>query len=163
MQSYIFDFTRVDDFIENSNIAYFYDKMFKVIDVDEEDGSYIYEDDTIEDNYELVLVEYGGDNISEYLDEYGCLDESIDDILVEDCSLDYYNKGNANATIELHDEVRFDIGDENVPLKAILLRSKSTGYVMGYSINMVAVPVTNQVVFDNDVIFWDITRFNNNG
>lgn len=162
-QSYIFDFTRVDDFIEMSNIAFFYDEMFIVTGVDSTTKEYIYEDDTVDDNFELLLVEYAPNNIADYLDEYGCLKDEITVNLIEDCALDYYNQGNANATIELHDEVEFEIGEEDVQLKAILLRNKSTGYIMGYSINMVSVPVTNRVVFDDDIIFWDITRYNSNG
>lgn len=159
-QSYLFDFSRVDSFIENMNVAFFTDEMFKVTGYDEDTQSYIYEDDNVGDNFELVIAEYGGNNIENYLDEDGFLTVT-ENILVEDCALDYYNRGEGSSTIELHGEVTFNIGaDANIPIKAIFLRSKSTNYVMGYSINNRPFTVTNKVIFDDDVIFWDISRFN---
>ena len=159
-QSFLFDFTRLDSFVENINTAFFIDEMFKVTGVDSETGNYTYEDDNIEDNFELVIIKYGGDNISEYIDSDGLLKSEIEaDSMTETCALDYYNRGEGNATIELHDTVTFNIGDVNIPIKAVLLRSYSTGYVMGYSINTRSFSVTNEVVFDDDVIFWDISRY----
>lgn len=172
-QSYLFDFSRVESFIENINVGFFFEEMFKVIGYDEETGEYEYDDDNIENNFELVIMEYGESNIDYYLDTDGYLKEELeyesdgqgglvrkDDVLVEECALDYYNRGYGSSTIELHGTVSFEIGDVNVPIKAILLRSKSTNYVMGYSINNRPFSVTNEVVFDDDVIFWDISRFN---
>ena len=158
-QSYLFDFSRVDSFFENINIAFFIDEMYKVTGYDTETGEYEYEDDTIGSNFELVICEHGEDNIESYLDSDGFLTVT-DHIRVEECGLDYYNRGYGSSTIELHGDVTFDIGDVNVPIKAIFLRSISTGYVMGYSINTRPFQVTNEVVFDDDVIFWDISRFN---
>ena len=66
-QSFIFDFTRTDDFFEQFNKKFDLDDMFKVVSYDEDDG-YTYEDDDVDDNFELVLVFYGGTNISDYLD-----------------------------------------------------------------------------------------------
>ena len=159
-QSYLFDFTRVDSFIDNLNVGFFIDEMFRVVRYDSETQQYEYEDDNIDDNFQLVIVEYGGDNIEDYLDSDGYLTVT-ENILVTDCALDYYNRGNGASSIELHGNVEFDIGtDVNIPIKAIFLRSKSTNYVMGYSINNRPFTVTNKVVFDDDVIFWDISRFN---
>lgn len=165
-QSYIFDFSRVDDFFENMNQSFFLDEMWKV--TGESNNQYTYKEN-VSDNFQLVLVSYGGDNISEYLDEHGGLSDDVtvavnvdDKELIADIGLDWYNRGSGNATIELHDTVTFNIGDTNIPLKAVILRAKSSGYVMGYSINMVSFTVSNQVVFDDDVIFWDIRR-NTNG
>ena len=174
-QSYLFDFSRVDTFIENMNVGFFIDEMYHVLRYDVKTQSYEYEeDDEIDNAFQLVIVEYGADNIEDYLDENGYLKQEIefiddgqgglvqrDDILIEDCSLDYFNRGNGSSTIELHGNVSFDIDDDvNIPIKAIFLRSKSTNYVMGYSINNNPFTVTNEVVFDDDVIFWDISRFN---
>lgn len=158
-QSYLFDFSRVESFIENINVGFFIDEMFRVTAYNSSTGTYTYEDDNIDDNFELVIANYGGDNIEDYLDSDGYLNLT-ENIMVEDCALDYYNRGNGSSTIELHDDVEFTIGDVNVPIKAIFLRSKSTNYVMGYSINNKPFSVTNKVVFDDDVIFWDISRFN---
>lgn len=159
-QSYLFDFTRVDSFIDNLNVGFFIDEMFRVIDYDEENQEYEYEDDNIEDNFQLVICLYGEDNVEDYLDSDGYLTVT-ENILVTDCALDYYNRGNGASSIELHGDVEFDIGaDVNIPIKAIFLRSKSTNYVMGYSINNRPFTVTNKVIFDDDVIFWDISRYN---
>ena len=162
-QSYLFDFSRVDSFIEHLNISFLISEMFKVISYDEETQEYEYEDDTIGDNFQLLIAEYGGRNIEDYLNSDGTLNISDEDehIHIEDCALDYYNRGNGSSTIELHGNVTFEIGtDKNIPIKAIFLRNLNTGYVMGYSINNNPFTVTNQVVFDDDVIFWDISRFN---
>ena len=161
-QSFIFDFTRTDDFFEQFNKKFDLDDMFKVVSYDEDDG-YTYEDDDVDDNFELVLVFYGGTNISDYLDSsasYSKLKSSLSSYMqVEEVALDWYNRGNGEATIELHGEVTFSIGDDNKPLKAVFLRTNDTDkYVMGYSINTNPFSVTNEVVFDDDVIFWDISR-----
>ena len=47
-QSYLFDFSRVDSFIENINVAFFIDEMFKVTGYDNTTGTYTYEDDDVE-------------------------------------------------------------------------------------------------------------------
>ena len=162
-QSYLFDFSRVESFIENINVAFFIDEMFKVVGYDTETGEYEYEDDDVDDNFQLIICEYGADNIGEYIDSDGflILDDSSEYLHIVDCALDYYNRGNGSSTIELHGDVEFTIGDDvNIPIKAIFLRAKSTNYVMGYSINNRPFTVTNKVVFDDDVIFWDISRFN---
>ena len=160
-QSFLFDFARVDSFIENINVAFFIEEMWRVTGINT-NGSYKYpQGETWEDAFELMFIEYGENNISSYLTEDGLLDETkVDGIHKVDCSLDYYDRGDGEATIELHGDVVFNVGDVNVPLKAVLLRNKSTGYIMGYSINKTPFSVTNQVVFDDDVIFWDISRFN---
>lgn len=152
-QSYVFDFSRVPSFFEHFNIDFHISDM---------DGSSA--------KFQLVLAEYGGNNIDEYLDESGCLDTdivSVDTILVEDCKLSCTFDDYGDATIKLAENVTFDIqdtlGDVNIPLKAVFLRDKTTGYVMGYSINIVSFNVTNAVVFDDDVIFWSTGRLNCNG
>lgn len=144
-QSYIFDFSRTPTFFEHFNID------FHITDMD---GSSV--------KFQLVIVEYGGDNIDEYLDSDGLLNVT-DNLLVEDCKLNCAFDDYGDLTVTLAENVTFDIGDTNIPLKAIFLRDKTTGYVMGYSINMVSFNVTNEVVFDDDVIFWNTGRLNCNG
>lgn len=145
-QSYIFDFSRVPSFFEHFNIE------FNVADMD---GT---------ENYELVWVAFGdGSNIEDYLDDDGTLADTVTVYDSRPCGLDWVKDEFGDATIELHDAVEFHIGDENVPLKAIFLQDTNTKYVMGYCINMVAFTVTNVAVFDEDVIFWDITRLNDGG
>ena len=150
MQSYIFDFSRVPSFFENFNINFLVSDM---------DGT---------NKFELVLCKHGADNIGDYLDQNGCLniDDSSSELLIIDCGLDFVRDEFGDAKIELHDEAVFDenmIGDQNIPIKAVFLRDSTTKYVMGYSFNRVPFTVTNKVIFDSDVIFWDITRINRNG
>lgn len=148
-QSYVFDFSRVPSFFEHFNID------FHISDMDGNSAK-----------FQLVISEYGGNNIDEYLDASGCLDTNIISpatLLVEDCKLSCTFDDYGDATIKLAESVTFDVGDVNIPLKAIFLRDKTTGYIMGYSINLVSFNVTNAVVFDDDVIFWNTGRLNCNG
>ena len=159
-QSYLFDFARVDNFIENINVAFFFEEMWTVIGIDSSGNKTYPTGQSVEDSFELLFVEYGGDNISDYLDSDGLLDTTkVTGVHIEDCGLDWYNQGEGEATFEIHDDVTFDIGEVNIPIKAVFLRNKSTQYIMGYSINMSPFTVTNEVVFDDDVIFWDVSRF----
>lgn len=160
-QSYIFDFTRTPTFFENFNIEFSVNDMYQVSSINS-DGSYEYSNSP-SDNFELVWVDYGADNISDYLNNDGTLKDTINVYDTQSCGLDWVKDEFNDVRIELHDEVEFSIGDTNVPLKAILLRDATSGFVMGYSINMTSFSVTNKVVFDSDVIFWNITRLNNYG
>lgn len=162
-QSYIFDFSRVDDFFENFNIKFSLSDMWKVTGYNETTGEYIY-DGTGSEKFELVITETGGNNIEEYLDSNGRLDTStVSGIHTMSCALDWYNRGDGEGTIELHNSLTFEIGEANISLKSILLRDATTGYIMGYSINDKPFSLTNELVFDDDVIFWDISRFRNGG
>ena len=160
-QSYIFDFTRTPTFFENFNIEFSVNDMYQVSSINS-DGSYEYSNSP-SDNFELVWVDYGADNISDYLNNDGTLKSSINVYDTQSCGLDWVKDEFNDVRIELHDEVEFTIGDTNVPLKAILLRDATSGFIMGYSINMTSFSVTNKAVFDSDVIFWNITRLNNYG
>ena len=165
-QSYLFDFTRTDDFFEQFNLKFKVSDMFNVESYNSTTGEYTYTDDNIDDNFQLVIVFHGESNISGYLDDeasYSKLDESVisGHFDTVDVALDWYNRGNGECTIELHDTATFNIGDDNQPIKAIFLRTNDTNkYVMGYSINTKPFNVTNSVVFDDDIIFWDISRLN---
>lgn len=155
-QSYIFDFSRVPSFFEHFNIDFNVNEMYQIID-GEASG-------TGSNAFELVWCSYGdGDNISDYLNSDGTLASTVTIYDTEPCALDYVRDEYGDATIGLHESVEFTIGENNVPLKAIFLRNISTGYVLGYCINLVSFTVTYKAVFDEDVIFWDITRLNNGG
>lgn len=158
----MFDFTRTDDFFEQFNIKFEIANMYNV--TGETSSGYTYSNGSVGDNFTLKIVKYGGANIDEYLDSsasYSKLDVSTigsSNILSEDCGLDWYNQGIDSCTIGLHDDVTFDIGDGNVPIKAVFLCCDD--YVMGYCINIKPFSVTNEVVFNDEVIFWDISRLN---
>lgn len=162
-QSYLFDFTRTDDFFENFNIRFKLSDMFNVTRYNSDTGEYEYSDNDVGENFTLHIIKYGGDNIEEYLvsdSEYSKLDVDTigeSNILSQPVALDWFNRGYGEGSIELHGNVTYEIGeDNNIPLKAIVLCYGD--YVMGYSINMRPFTVTNQLVFDDDVIFWDIRR-----
>lgn len=156
-QSYIFDFTRVPSFFRYFNTAFFVDEMYKVVDGDAQE-------DEPSECFELVWCSYGdGNNIDDYLDSDGTLSDTVTVYDTVSCALDWVEDEFGDATIGLHEAVTFNIGDTNVPLKAIFLRNASSGYVMGYCINQVSFTVTNKAIFDEDVIFWDITRLNYGG
>ena len=155
--SYVFDFSRVPSFFEQFNNQFFTDEMYQTIDE-------VASEEDVGNNFELVWASYGdGSNIDNYLDDYGGLNDTVTIQDVMDCALDYIRDENGDATIGLKEAVTFNIGDDNIPLKALFLRCKSTGYVMGYCINTVSFTVTNKAVFDKSVIFWDITRLSYGG
>ena len=150
-QSFILDFTRSPSFFQNFN---------KEFDLDCMDG-------TVDGSFQLIIASYSPDNILDCLDEDGHLNEDVTvgvdedgNDLIENIGLVWTPDSYGDGTIGLSDDVTFDIGDINTQIKAVFLIN-SDGYVMGYSINMVAIPVTNEVVFDEDVIFWDIRRYTN--
>lgn len=163
-QSFLFDFSRTDDFFEQFNIKFKLSDMYQVTGYNERTGTYEYAQGTGGNNFKLFVFHKGGANIEEYLDvtaSYSKLKPSLlvsGTYMVSNIGLDWYNRGNGECTIELHGDCTFNVGQENnVPLRAILLCCND--YVMGYSINMKPFSVTNQLVFDDDIIFWDITRF----
>lgn len=160
LHSYIFDFTRVNDFFENFNVK------FNVNDSDNGSKLYILEDDeyiNTGDKFELVFASACPDNISDgCLTNTGQIDRDnveYDDNHVVEVELDWIKDSYGDAIIHIHDEVTLTLGETVLPLKAVFLRSKSNGYVLGYCINLVKFSVTNKVVFDDDVMFWDITRY----
>ena len=165
MQSYNFDFSRVKNFFKNFNIK------FKLADMNELDseGEVI---GTAQSKFELVLASYCSEDISDCLDSDGKIDTSNVTIaknssnvdLIQTVGLDWVEDEFGDGSIQLHDTCTFNIGDVTIPLKGVFLRTNdSNKYVMGYCINNVAFPVTNQVIFDDDVIFWNISRFKSDG
>jgi len=141
IQSYLFDFTEVDDFFDNWNVK------FSTTDMD---GS---------NKFQLVLASYSPTNISECLNANGTLNTTnVTGTRVLDCGLIWNNR-----TIKLAFDVDFNIGNSIVPLKAVFLRHKSTGYVMGYSININSFNITNHLIYDADSIFYSIAKGDING
>lgn len=134
MTDYLFDFSRVKDFFDKWN------NTFHTVEMN---GA---------SNFQLVMASYSPTNIDDCLTGSGALDTSqVTGTKIVDCGLVW-----SNDTITLKNDVTFSIGNEIVPLKALFLRHKATGYVMGYSIAMNNFNVTNQLVIDKDTIFWSI-------
>ena len=145
-QSFIFDFIRTPDFMDNFNRS-------GCFDVNDMDG--------INKNYEFVLSSSCPDNIEDCLDSEGCLKNTVTTVNVGDdgqISL-LWSKGIGNdRTISLggNSSVTLDVGDVNVMMKGLFLRDISTGYVLAYCILTRTVPITNEVVFPASGLLWNI-------
>lgn len=143
-QSIIFDFTRVENFMDDYNIEFF------VADMNGTDK-----------NYEFVIADSSADNIGDCLNSDGTLNTTeVHTIDIGDdgeVSLLYSKGTNGSRIISLgSSDVVLDVGDENVDLKAMFLRAVSTGYVMAYCILARTVPITNEVIFPASGIVWTI-------
>lgn len=134
VQSYLFDFNRVDSFFDEWN---------KKFDVEDMNGS---------NNFEIVVSSYSSNNIDECLNANGTLNTTVvTGTYSQNLALTW-----ANNTIKVAFDVTFNFGDNIVPLKSAFIRDKSTGYVMGYSIFMNTFNVTNQLVVDAETVLWSI-------
>lgn len=133
-QSFLFDFTRVDSFFDQWNLA------FKLTDM------------TTSNNFELVFCYDAPNNIEECLNGT-VLDESKVSIAqngVVPCSLKWEDNG-----ISLRNNATWNIVNES-PLKAIFLRVRSNKYVMSYCINIEEFTCTNKIIFEGGLLFWRI-------
>lgn len=141
-QSFLFNFSRIDTFYENININ------FNIADMN---GA--------ENKFEFVLSSYTYDNIEECIDSNGGLKEEVitDEDYIVDCPLVWSNLDDGTNTISLATDVEWNFGDEIVPVKAVFLRDTTTGYVMGFSINMQPITVTNTLTFEADTILWTVS------
>ena len=135
-QSYVFDFNRVDDFFDRWNVD------FKTV------GDF-----GVANRFEIVILKYAPSNISECLSN-GRLSSEIDtqsNRVKMDCTLKW-----SNEEITIANDVDFNLSTNVVPVKAIFIRHKSSGVVLGYSINISSFEVTNHMIFEKDTILWSI-------
>lgn len=158
MSEYIFEFTRVDTFLDDINRE-------GCFDTNDMDG--------ITKNYRMVLVRDCPDDIEECLDEDGTLNDNVtyvgdldsetyaNTLLSEDgeCAL-LYSKGiNGERTISIADStVNYDLGDTNDELKAVFLVNtvEGSGYVLAYAINSYSFPIDGEVILPCDGVLWTI-------
>jgi len=143
-QSIIFDFTRVENFMDDYNIEFFVADM-----------------DGINKNYEFVIADSSNDNIEDCLNDDGTLNtDEVHTVNIGDdgeVSLIYSKGVRGSRVISLgSSDVVMDVGDENVSMKAMFLRSISTGYVLAYCILARAVPITESVIFPASGLVWTI-------
>ena len=147
--NYIFDFTRVDNFLDDMNRE-------GCFDVNDMDG--------ITPNYRMVLASDCPNDIEECIDEDGTLNENV--TLVEnlgsedgECSL-LWSKGiNGERTISISDStVNYDLGDNDDNLKAVFLVNtvEGSGYVLAYAINSYSFPIDGEVILPCDGVLWTI-------
>ena len=104
-------------------------------------------------NFQLVFSSYCPSSIGECVNGDGALNSSVTLTKVSDCGLKWQDE-----IIKLSADVTWSIGDDIVPLKAVFLRDKNSGFVLGYSINNTPFEITNQLKLNKDLIFWSITN-----
>ena len=134
IQSFLFDFKKVRDFWDNWNIK------FKIADMG------------VANKFQLVFCTYSPNNIDDCLNDNGQINTTnvtVNDVI--DCKLSWNDN-----TISFGDDATLTIGDDELMLKAIFLRDKTTGYVMAYSINMTEFDVTNTLTFDEGTVIWSL-------
>lgn len=142
-EEFVFDFTRVDDFLDNMNR----DGKFDTLEMD-----------GITPNYRMVLVSDCPDDVNECLDEDGTLLSDdvvhrVESLGVDDgkCAL-LWSKGiNGERTLSITtSSVVYDLGNLNDELKAVFLVNGETGYVLAYAINSYSFPIDGQVILPCD-------------
>ena len=103
-------------------------------------------------NFQLVFSSYTPNNIDDCLTNSGTLTQ---DVLATSTVIDCGLTWDDNGIISISNNVTWNIGNETIiPLKAIFLRKKENGFVLGYSINQTSFDVTNKVIVDKDTIIW---------
>ena len=150
MNDYIFEFTRVDGFLDDLNREGKFDSL---------------DMDGVSKNYKMILVSDCPDDINECLDEDGTIDtdacQLIDTLGVNDglCSLLWAKGVNGERTISIVDStVVYDLGDNNSELKAVFLVNmvEGSGYVLAYAINSYSFPVDGEIILPCDGMIWTI-------
>ena len=145
MQSYIFDFKKSPSFFRKG-----WNKKFDV-------------DDLSNETINIVLVDdICDDNISDCINGEGELIYSSPNILSENCTLNFVDEDENRSYIQLDDDVTFELEETNFNMKGAFLTT-SDGYVIGYSINQYSLNITNAMIFEKDLIFFDIVESVING
>lgn len=103
-------------------------------------------------NFQLVFSSYTPNNIDDCLTNSGTLTQ---DVLATSTVIDCGLTWDDNGIVSISNNVTWNIGHETIiPLKAIFLRKKENGFVLGYSINQTSFDVTNKVIVDKDTVIW---------
>ena len=149
MSDYIFDFTRVDNFLDDMN----------------REGCFDTQDmDGLTPNYRMVLVSDCPNDIEECIDDDGTLDTDKVTVIQTDsedgeCAL-LWSKGiNGERTMSIaQSTVVYDLGDRNEELKAVFLVNtvEGSGYVLAYAINSYSFPVDGEIILPCDGMIWSI-------
>ena len=143
-KSIVFDLHRTPNFVDNMNRS-------GCFDVNHMDGS--------TKRYEFVLASACGNNIEDNLTN-NALNNNVTVINVGttgQVALKYTNIGGNNRTISSPpSDLTITIGNNDVFLKGLFLRDRTTGYVLAYSIFDKSFPITNNMVIPKDRILWTI-------
>ena len=103
------------------------------------------------DNFSFVFCSTAPSNINECLSD-GALNTSVVTVIDSvDCPLTWENN-----QISVGNDATLTIGDTRVPLKAIFLKDKTTGFVLGYAINGNSFEVTNEIQFDEGTVMFTL-------
>lgn len=145
LQSYVFDFRKSPTFLRKWN---------KEFDVEEIETTcfYIY-----------LLNDICYDNIEQCVDEntgrFTFTDEQLqNNSLKLPCYLELKYVDTDVSDIVLKEDTEYTFGaDENFAMKGAFLVTDS-GYVMGYSINSQSVNITNRIIFEKGLTFWNIVE-----
>lgn len=150
MSDYIFDFARVDSFLDDMNRE-------GCFDTNDMDG--------LTPNYRMVLVSDCPNDINECLDDDGTLNTEtvnvIEGLDSEDgqCAL-LWSKGiNGERAMSIaQSTVVYDLADRNEELKAVFLINtvEGSGYVLAYAINSYSFPIDGEVILPCDGMIWNI-------
>lgn len=133
-QSFLFDFTRVDNFIEQLNLTFKLSEM------------------NTSNNFQLVFCSDSPNNIEDCLTSGGALNTS-EVTTATNGVIDFSLKWERDA-ISIRNDVTWNIGANAVPLKSVFIRHKSSGYVMAYCIHISEFTVTNKIIFDAGTVLW---------
>ena len=150
MSEYIFDFTRVDDFLDNIN----------------REGCFDTQDmDGLTPNYRMVLASDCPNDINECLDEDGTLNTDKVNVIQGldstdgQCAL-FWSKGiNRERTMSIAQSTAvYDLGDRNEELKAVFLVNtvEGSGYVLAYAINSYSFPIDGEIILPCDGMIWSM-------
>ena len=133
IQSFPFDFHRSPSFFERWNLDFLISNM---------NGT--------SKNFKIVIAEDCYDDIADNLTTNRTLNSSVTGKREVTCALKWEDE-----IISLGTDVEFTIGNSTIPLKGIFLTT-SSGYVMGYCLNINAFNITNKLRFDKGTIFYSI-------
>lgn len=151
MDRFVFEFTRVDSFLDDMNRS----GKFDTLDMD-----------GITPNYKMVLVSDCPNNIDDCIDEDGTLlDDSVvhrvETLGVDDglCAMQWSKGINGERTMSIASStVNYDLGDTQDDLKAVFLVNmvEGSGYVIAYAINSYSFPIDGEVILPCDGMVWSI-------
>ena len=139
--SFIFDFVTAPRFHRNLNLK------FKISDMT----------GTGTNKFQLVFARACPDNIDECINvSDNKLNSDVTIYKTSDCDLLFDDTD--DEFIQLASTVTFNLSDEVIPLKAIFLRDNTTGFVFGYCIQINPFTVTNELIFDEGLLFFTINN-----
>lgn len=150
VDNYIFEFTRVDTFLDDINR----DGKFDTADMD-----------GLTKNYKMILVASCPSDINECLDVDGTINtdkcQLVQTLNENDglCSLMWSKGINGERTMSIADStVTYDLGDTNSELQAVFLVNmvEGSGYVLAYAINSYSFPIDGEVILPCDGMVWTI-------